>query len=68
MLELTSDVPNAACWMLREISCVAAPCSSIAAAMVDATSESRSMVPLICLIAVTAPVIPKHAPNSSHAR
>src|SRR5882757_9412855 len=34
MLELTSEVPSAACWMLRDISCVAAPCSSTAEAMV----------------------------------
>src|SRR5450756_602828 len=28
MLEETCEVPWAACWMLRDISCVAAPCSS----------------------------------------
>src|SRR5439155_17503625 len=33
MLAETSVVPCAAFWMLREISCVAAPCSSTAAAM-----------------------------------
>src|SRR5687767_3888919 len=31
MLEDTSEVPDAACWMLRAISRVAAPCSSTAA-------------------------------------
>jgi hypothetical protein len=43
----------AACCTLREISCVAAPCSSTAAAMVEEISESCSMVPLISLIAST---------------
>jgi len=33
----TCDVPLAACWTLRAISCVAAPCSSIAAAKVQLT-------------------------------
>src|SRR6202022_649066 len=35
MFELTCMVPCAACWTLREISCVAAPCSSTAEAMVE---------------------------------
>src|SRR5215218_11494474 len=35
MWALTCVVPSAACCTLREISCVAAPCSSIAAAIVD---------------------------------
>src|SRR3981189_1224729 len=39
--------------MLREISWVAAPCSSTAAAMVEDISDSFSMVPLISLIAPT---------------
>jgi hypothetical protein len=39
MLEETCWVPWAACCTLREISCVAAPCSSTAAAMVEAISE-----------------------------
>jgi hypothetical protein len=47
------SVPCAACCTLREISCVAAPCSSTAAAMVDEISDSFSMVPLISLIAPT---------------
>ena len=46
-------MPWAACCTLREISCVAAPCSSTAAAIVDAISDSRSMVPLIAWIAFT---------------
>src|SRR3954452_24013559 len=53
MLDDTSCVPWAACWTLREISCVAAPCSSTAAATVDEISDSRSMVPLISLIEPT---------------
>src|SRR5215475_610106 len=53
ILEETWCVPCAACCTLREISWVAAPCSSTAAAMVDETSDSRSMVTLICLIALT---------------
>ena len=53
MLEETCWVPCAACCTLREISCVAAPCSSTAAAMVEAISDSLSMVPLISLIAST---------------
>src|SRR3981189_17500 len=53
MLEETCWVPWAACCTLREISCVAAPCSSTAAAMVEDISDSRSMVPLISLIAPT---------------
>src|SRR5439155_22638832 len=47
MLEDTCWVPWAACCTLRETSCVAAPCSSTAAAIVDAISDSLSMVPLI---------------------
>src|SRR5579859_3141099 len=47
MLDETCWVPRAACWTLREISCVATPCSSTAAAMVDDISDSLSMVPLI---------------------
>ena len=53
MLDETCCVPVAACWMLREISCVAAPCSSTAAAMVEEISDIRPMVPPISLIAVT---------------
>ena len=53
MLEETCWVPCAACWTLREISCVAAPCSSTAAAMVEEISDSFSMVPLISLMAST---------------
>ena len=53
MLELTCEVPTAACWMLRDISCVAAPCSSIAAAMVEEISDIRPMVLPISLIAPT---------------
>ena len=46
-------MPCAACWTLREISCVAAPCSSTAAAMVEEISDSFSMVPEISLMAFT---------------
>jgi hypothetical protein len=53
MLEETCWVPWAAGCTLREISWVAAPCSSTAAAMVDEISDSFSMVPLISLIAFT---------------
>src|SRR5438874_13724445 len=53
MLEETCWVPWAACCTLREISCVAAPCSSMAAAMVDDISDSFSMVALISLMALT---------------
>src|SRR5207237_9496032 len=53
ILEETCWVPRAACCTLREISCVAAPCSSTAAAMAEEISASRSMVPLISLIAFT---------------
>ncbi len=53
MLEETCWVPCAACCTLREISCVAAPCSSTAEAMVDEISDSFSMVPLISLMEFT---------------
>src|SRR5712691_9962313 len=53
MLEETCWVPWAACCTLREISWVAAPCSSTAAAMVDEISDNFSMVPLISLMALT---------------
>ena len=53
MWDDTCWVPCAACCTLREISCVAAPCSSTAAAMVEEISDSFSMVPLISLMAVT---------------
>ena len=43
----------AACCTLREISCVAAPCSSTAAAIVEDISDSFSMVPAISLMAPT---------------
>jgi hypothetical protein len=38
---------------LREISCVAAPCSSTADAMVDEISDIRTMVSLISSMALT---------------
>ena len=50
---LTYVVPCAACWTLREISCVAAPCSSTADAMVDEISDIRPMVSLISSMALT---------------
>nr|WP_315782592.1 MULTISPECIES: hypothetical protein [unclassified Bradyrhizobium] len=46
-------MPIDACWMLREISCVAAPCPSTAAAMADEISDSFSMVPEISQMART---------------
>jgi hypothetical protein len=51
MLLATCEVPCAACWTLREISCVAAPCSSTAAAIAPAIFEMRPMVSPIALIA-----------------
>ena len=56
MLEETCWVPCAACCTLREISCVAAPCSSTAAAMVDEI-DNRSMVLLISLMAPLAQIL-----------
>src|SRR6266446_9911941 len=53
MLALTCWVPCAACCTLREISWVAAPCSSTADAMVEAISDILSMVSPISLIAPT---------------
>jgi hypothetical protein len=53
MLEETCWVPWAACCTLREISWVAAPCCSTAAAMADEISDNFSMVPLIALMALT---------------
>ena len=53
MLADTCWVPCAACCTLREISWVAAPCCSTAAAMVEEISDSFSMVPLISLMALT---------------
>src|SRR5450432_751479 len=53
MLEETCCVPCAACCTLREISWVAAPCSSTAAAMIEEISDNFSMVPLISLMAFT---------------
>src|SRR5581483_3531552 len=50
MLDVTCWVHCAACWALREISCVAAPCSSTAAAIVEEISDRFSMVPEISLI------------------
>jgi hypothetical protein len=46
-------VPCAACCTLREISWVAAPCCSTAAAMADDISDYLSMVPLMSLMAFT---------------
>src|SRR5436309_1312270 len=53
MLEETCWVPRAACCTLREISWVAAPCSSTAAAMVEDISDNFSIVVLIAWIAPT---------------
>src|SRR3979490_1975641 len=51
MLLVTCTVPVAACWTLREISWVEAPCSSTAAAMAPEIPEIRPMVLLIALMA-----------------
>src|SRR5207253_2458270 len=53
MLAETICVPCAACCTLREISCVAAPCSSTAAAIAEEISESFPMVPEISWMAPT---------------
>src|SRR6201989_831663 len=53
MAAATCDVPSAARCTLREISWVAAPCSSTADAIADEISEIRPMVVPISLIAVT---------------
>ena len=49
----TAWVPWAVCCTLRAISCVAAPCSSTAAAIAEEISESFSIVPEISLMALT---------------
>src|SRR6478735_10556500 len=53
MLVATCVEPIAACCTLRVISWVAAPCSSMAAAIAAAISETRPIVPLISLMATT---------------
>src|SRR5206468_8534493 len=53
MWDETCWVPWAACCTLREISWVAAPCSSTAAAIVEEISDRRSIVPEISRIALT---------------
>src|ERR1044072_7801224 len=63
MLDETCCVPWEACWTLREISCVAAPCSSTAAAMVEEIPDSRSMVPLISLMALTDSLVAAWMPE-----
>ena len=70
MLVETSLVPLAACWMLRAISRVAAPCSSTAAAIAVVTSLISLIVVLMFLIALTADVVTRdhvlayeHLPN-----
>src|SRR3982074_2675656 len=54
MLPVTWAVPWAACWTLRAISWVEAPCSSTADATVVAISEMRPIVSPISLMAATA--------------
>src|SRR5581483_5259045 len=54
MLRATSWVPDAACWMLREISPVAAPCCSTAEAMPADASRARSITVAIPRISSTA--------------
>jgi hypothetical protein len=53
MFDDTSCVPAEACWTLREISCVAAACSSMAAAMAAVIRSISRMVPPIDSIAWT---------------
>ena len=57
MLAETSLVPVAACWTLRAISWVAAPCSSTAAAIAEA-------MPLISLTVLPMPAIAATGPAS----
>ena len=57
MLLDTSLVPPAACWMLRAISRVAAPCSSTAAAIAVVTSLISPIVVEMLRIADTAVVV-----------
>ncbi|MGY2932345.1 hypothetical protein ACVWZ6_001947 [Bradyrhizobium sp. GM6.1] len=57
MLLETSLVPPAACWMLRAISRVAAPCSSTAAAIVVVTSLISPMIRPMPWMAPTADVV-----------
>src|SRR3954467_8945998 len=53
MLALTSFVPWAAFWTLREISLVVTPCSSTAEAMIEHISDIRPIVPSIALMELT---------------
>src|SRR5205823_9647263 len=53
ILVATCVEPSAACCTFREISWVAAPCCSTAAAIAAAISETLPIVPLISLIAST---------------
>src|SRR5215831_12492269 len=53
ILVLTWAAPCAACWTLREMSLMEAPCSSIATAITALISEMRLMVPLISLMVET---------------
>src|SRR4029079_3066889 len=55
MLAETCWVPRAACCTLREISRVAAPCSSTAAAIADAVSDKRVMASPADIVAPTQP-------------
>src|SRR5258708_14295258 len=57
ILASTCEVPSAARCTFREISCVAAPCSSTADAMVAEISDIRAMVAPISLIAVTESLV-----------
>ena len=57
MLVATSPVPVEACWTLRAISWVAAPCSSTAEAMVVEMPLISSIVFWIELIASTVPLV-----------
>jgi len=54
MFSETSRVRDAACWVLRVISWVAAPCSSTAPAIEVAMVLTSAMVPPMRLIASTA--------------
>ena len=54
ILVFTSSEALESYWILLDISCVAAPCSSTAAAIVDAISSTVLIVLLIEAIALTA--------------
>ena len=64
MLAETCCVPLAACCTFREISCVAAPCSSTAAAITVEISDSFSIVPEISWTAPTESCVAASMPET----